>query len=262
MRGLASSSALALLLAGAVASAQTPPAPDSARRDSTAADTTLPRWRRSTHTGRPCAYQGVDMPLQLVAVELAIAPPLLLSTPSLIMCRPDEKFGPTVGFARSHVAVYGVAAENAVYDSSGAVYSGSVEALWRGAFAEVRTQHIVFPHSYSYRIVHGGYLAHPWPGLMGGLTVGYRSVPALPRHEGVEVAFPLIAGNERAWARLETSYVAGRHMTSWNGRLQGEWVLRGGPLIAGFNIEAITLPLSRTSRPAAVPIGILLGARF
>lgn len=201
----------------------------------------------------------IHPPLQPALVMLAVAPPALV----LLMDRKRKGDPPVLGFWRDHFAVH-VAGGAALAYSAGPTwaYSASLEVLTRGVYAELRSEHFRLPEYYSYRTVRVGYLVNPRPTVATGMTLGYRDARRVSGHRGVEIGLPFVAGNRRRWVRLETAYVVSTRGASWNYRWQGEWLVAGGPLYAGVNMEGKTLPLRTGSKVSSVPIALLLGVRY
>lgn len=222
--------------------AQTPPdtiPPDSTVRDSARVGPIHPPW-------------------QPALVMLAAAPPGLV----LLMNKKSKGDPPVLGFWKDHVAAHVAGGVALAYsDSNSWAYSASLEVLERGFYGELRTEHFRLPEYYSYRTIRIGYLTNPRPTVATGVTLGYRDTRRVSRHRGVEVGLPFVVGNRRRWVRLETAYVMSMRRSSWNFRWQGEWLVAGGPLYVGVNMEAKTLPLSTGSKVSSVPIAVLVGVR-
>jgi hypothetical protein len=169
---------------------------------------------------------------------------------------------PPLGFWDGRIAAH-VTGGPAFADSAGATwaYSAGVEILARGFYVEARNEHFRLPQHIEYRTVRLGYLLHPVPEAAGGITVGYRDARGVDDHEGIEVGFPFVTGGRKFWLRYEAGYVISKEMQSWNYRLQGEYVVRGGPLYIGATVEAKTLPLRTGSKVSAVPVVVVVGVR-
>jgi hypothetical protein len=175
---------------------------------------------------------------------------------------PGPEF-PPLGFWERRVAAHvssgsGVARS----DSNSFAYSAGVEILFRGIYAELRTEHFELPHRIEYRTARLGYLIHPLPEVAGGVTLGYRDARGIRGHRGMEVAFPYIMGSRTWWLRYEAAYVFSSEMVSWSYRMQAEFLVRGGPWYLGFNVEAKSLPLRVGSKVTSVPISVIAGIRY
>ena len=94
-------------------------------------------------------------------------------------------------------------------DFSGTAAAG-LEVLTHGVTVDARWEHVWIPEHLELRTARAGWLAHPRPGLMGGVVVGYRDArgPALLR--GVDFGFPfVVAVAGGGWLRAEPSYIVG-----------------------------------------------------
>jgi hypothetical protein len=169
---------------------------------------------------------------------------------------------PPLGFWERRLAVHAaVGGGVARSDSNTCAYSAGVEILLRGIYAEARTEHFLFPKHIEYRTARLGYLFHPLPEAAGGITLGYRDAQGIPAHDGLEVAFPFVTGSRTWWLRYEAAYVFSRDTPSWSYRMQAEFLIRGGPLYAGLNVEAKSLPLRTGSKVFSIPLSVIVGVR-
>jgi hypothetical protein len=179
----------------------------------------------------------------------------------LLRKEPGPEF-PPLGYWTGRVAAH-IAGGPAFADSAGETwaYSAGVEALIRGIYAEVRNEHFRLPQHIEYRTARLGYLIHPLPEIAGGVTLGYRDARGVSGHRGMEIGFPFITGSRNFWLRYDAAYVMSRKMVSWSYRMQAEYVVRGGPLYIGLNVEAKTLPLRIGSKVSSVPVAVVVGVR-
>ncbi len=179
----------------------------------------------------------------------------------LLMDTTNREF-PPLGFWAGRLAAH-VTGGPAFADSAGETwaYSAGVEILARGFYAEARNEHFRLPQHIEYRTVRLGYLLHRVPEAAGGVTIGYRDARGAHGHGGVEIGFPLITGSRNFWLRYDASYVISKETPSWNYRMQAEYVVRGGPVYIGANVEAKTLPLRNGSKVSSVPLAVVVGVR-
>jgi hypothetical protein len=147
------------------------------------------------------------------------------------------------------------------YDHTAWAHSANVEVLRHGVYAAARVENINLPTHYQYRTVRAGYLVHPKPALAGGVTLGFRSVPADRTQEGIEIAFPLFIGAPNGSMLLEPAYVISPSRVSWSYRYQGEVAIGSGPFFAGFDYEAKTLPLRWGSHITSQGMALLIGVK-
>lgn len=174
--------------------------------------------------------------------------------------------GEPSGFWRGHVAAYvtggPVFTQN---DDLGWTHTESVEALARGAYAELRLEHYyLFPQHVQYGLARVGYLARPAPTVSGGVTIGYRGVRGPPiegRQQGVEIAFPLLIDLGTRWWRFEPYYVASAQGVRWNYRIEGEWPIPGRPVVAGWRADAMSLRFRDRTRVDWFTIAAVVGIR-
>ena len=204
-------------------------AADSARTDSIPRDTT------------PRVVNPHGMQVALYA--LVFAPGAI---PALIP-KDSSRSGSSLGFADNHLAFYvtGGLASGRDGPVLGASWTGSgrIQVFLRSALLEVRVEQFQLLEHVEYRTVRAGRLFRPNKHAIGGLTLGYRSVRNLAAHEGVEIAFPLIAGDAHTWVRVESGYVVSDKQSSWNYLLQLERRVGRGPLLIGCNVELKTLEI-------------------
>ena len=243
----------AIISTGSLALAQTTPAAsDSARHDSSIADSI----RRDTVRIRNA--HGLEAALYAVV----IAPAGLMS-----IIPPDSAPVPhPLGYWDDHVSLYASGGLASGRDGPilGASWTGtgSIELLRRGVIVEARREQFQLLRHVEYRTIRAGRLWHSRARLAAGITAGYRDAPGLRRQQGVEVAFPFIAGGSRTWMRWESSYVLSNRQSSWNYRLQWEHRPRGGPLIIGCNVELDSWELRNHGELSHGSFGMLLGTTF
>ena len=172
----------------------------------------------------------------------------------------------TLGFWSDHASLYvtGGLASGRDGPILGASWTGSgnIEVVRRGTMLEVRVEHFKLHDHVEYRTVRVGRMFHTDARMVGGVTLGYRSVRNLRAHEGVEVGFPFVRGGENAWMRLESAYVMSTKQSSWNYRLQGERRVNGGPFIAGFNIELNSWELRNHGELSHGHVSLLIGTTY
>ena len=234
---------------------------DSVRRDSVARDTA----RRDTVV----RYRNPHG-MQAALYALVLAPGLLTTLPDHfgpVDTAPPPPRGPIrLGFWRDHASLsvaagYAAGSRNpplAGFESwTGAM---SVEALVGRTFLEARLEQFRVPESMQYRTVRVGRFARPYPSVVGGVTLGYRDVRGpRPRHRGVEVGFPFVAGRPDWWVRLESDYVMSLHQSTWSYRVQYERLIAGGPFFAGAGVEFKTWEIRRQGELSHSLASIVLG---
>lgn len=205
------------------------------------------------------AASPIHPPVFPAIVMAAVAPPSLL----LLRDKTPDAPVPTLGFLQDHVTAYVTGGVTYAFssDTNTWAYSAGVQILRRRLYGEVRSEYFVLPQYYYYRTLRIGYFFSPRSDLAAGVTLGYRAARRVAGHSGVEIGLPFIAGHERRWLRVETAYVVSRRAPSWNFRWQAEWLINGGPLYVGMNIEGKTLPLRPGSKVSSVPIALVLGLR-
>ena len=226
------SRALAIFIAAFVhaspLSAQTPPVRrDSVQRDSASADSV----RRDSTAATP------NHMLQVALYALVIAPAgLPWIHPKDTVEQPDS-----LGFWTDHIAVHATGGLASGRDGPilGASWTGSasLEVLSGGTVFEVRSEHLQLHEHVEYRTFRIGQMARPRARYAGGVTIGVRRVRNLPRHEGLEIAFPFVGGGQNAWLRLESAYVMSIKQSSWNYRIQYERRLGTGPFVASITAD-------------------------
>jgi len=163
---------------------------------------------------------------------------------------------------RDHASIYVAGGRGATPDDESLDHwagSASFEVLRRGFIAEARVEHFRVPEYLQYRTARVGRLSHPLPVIAGGVTIGYREVRGPRAHDGLEIGFPFIAGHRAWWMRFETAYVLSTRQSSWNYRLQSEWLLGRGPFIVGFAAELQAWEIRRRGRLSPGTLAVLLG---
>ena len=252
-RGLVLGCALTLAGGRSVDAQSTGVPKDSVQRDSVAIDSiradSIPRVTD-------------NYALPAAAIAIVAAPSLLLG----ILPKDSIRSAPALGYWNDRVSVY--ATEGLASGRRGPILgaswtgSGSVELFRRGLLVEGRVERFKLLQHVDYLTARAGRLWHPAPPLAGGITLGYRSVPHLRKHEGIEVGFPFIVGRRNAWLRFETSYVMSNRQSSWNYRAQGERRLGRTPFLVGCNAELKSWEIRRYSEASHGSFGIVLGIVF
>lgn len=246
--------ALLATLAGArMLPAQDRPTPrDSARADSS---------RRAT---RPDSTRVVQCPDCLMLIFPAAA--VWLAAPSVYLFGriAPEAPAPLTTFWTRHAALYLTGGPTATQNPDlGWTHTEGLELLAHGAYMELRGEHYyLFPQHIQYALARVGWFAHPTATASGGLTVGYRGTRGPPiegRQQGVELAFPVVIDLGSRWWRFEPYYVASLHQTTWNYRIEAEWPIPRRSELAGFRIDAMSLPIRNTTRIAWVTIAAVIG---
>jgi len=242
------------LLVSSSAFGQTPQNPkDSAAHDSAAVDSI-----RIDSTRQVKDAYG----LEAAFIALAAAPAGLAA----IIPKDSTQHPGVLGFWSDHASFYFTEGLASGRDGPilGASWtgSGSLEALRRGILLEVRVEQFKLLKHVEYHTIHVGRMFHTDGRMVGGVTLGYRSVRNLRAHEGVEVGFPFVRGGQNAWMRLESAYVMSAQQSSWNYRLQGERRVNGGPFIAGFTIELNSWELRDHGELSHGHFSLLLGTTY
>ena len=242
-----------IIATGSLALAQTTPTPsDSTRRDSSIVDSIR---RDTVRIRNPHA-------LQAALYAVVIAPAGLMS-----IIPPDSApVSNRLGYWNEHVSLYASGGLASGRDGPilGASWTGtgSIELLRRGVIVEARLEQFQLLRHVEYRTLRVGRLWHTRARLAGGIVAGFRDAPGLRRQQGVEIAFPFIAGGSRTWMRWESSYVLSNRQSSWNYRLQWEHRPRGGPLIVGCNVEPDSWELRNHGELSHGSFGMLVGTTF
>lgn len=224
--------------------AQKPPAPsDSVPRDS--------------QPQKPIGF-GCEMCLGAAvaafgAVEL-IAPPVLLLLPKLTDLAPGA-------LSDHHVSVYITGGDGARFRNGidRWAYTEDIEVFTHGIYAEVRSENFYTPGHFQFHTLRTGYLAHPKPALLGGVTLGYRTAHGALGQDALEIGLPSAVGNERGAVRFEPTYVISKEGVSWNYRLQMELYVPSRHLVTGVAFEAKPL---QQGGPYYGTMALLLGVRF
>ena len=243
---------VAIAVASPVLAQTTPASTDSTRRDTSIVDSI----RRDTVRIRDAHA------LQAALYAVVIAPAGLMS-----IIPPDSApVSNPLGYWNDHVSLYASGGLASGRDGPilGASWTGtgSIELLRRGLIVEARLEQFQLLRQVEYRTLRAGRLWHSRARLAAGIMAGYRDVPGLRRQQGVEVAFPFIAGGSRTWMRWESSYVLSNRQSSWNYRLQWEHRPRGGPLIVGCNVELDSWELRNHGELSHGSFGMLVGTTF
>ena len=182
--------------------AQAPAAP----RDSVRRDTTVLR-------GNPDAY-WLLIPMGIMGV----APASLLLVNSI---RTQQRADTGSDLPDHYVIAY-AAAGYAGHDNNtdGWGLSQDVQAFSHHAYGELRFQDLYTPAFIQVRTVTVGYLVHPVPRDIGGVTLGYRHVNRPGAPDTWEIGLPFIAGGTSGIGqiRLEPIYAVSSHGVSWNYR--------------------------------------------
>ena len=200
--------------------------------------------------------------MQAALYAIALAPSGLLP----LIAEDSSPHSDTLAYWRDHLSLY--ATEGLASGRRGPILgaswtgSGSVELLLHGAFVEARVERFKLLSHVEYRTVRVGRLWHPLPPVAGGITIGYRSVRNLRAHEGVEVAFPFIAGRNDALLRFESAYVILNRQWTWNYRLQGERRLGRTPFSVGCNVEFKSWAIRNHGELSHGSFGLVLGTVF
>jgi hypothetical protein len=134
-----------------------------------------------------------------------------------------------------------------------------VELFHRGLYAEARVEQFgLRDRNVRLRTIRVGYLAHRRNAL-GGITVGLRQPAAEGGLRGVEVALPLVMGNEEVEMRLEPLYLISSRNVSWNYRFQAELAIPRSAAFAGVRITSHAF--DGTPKESNVALGLLVGLR-
>jgi len=163
-------------LAQIVAAQASPAARDSARSDTTV----LP--------GNPDNY-ALLVPMALMVV----APASLLLLNSI---RTELRADTGSDLPDHFVIAYATAGYVGHWNSDGWGLSQDVQAFSHHAYGEVRVQDMYAPAFVQVRTFTVGYLVHPVPRYLAGVTLGYRRVnrPGVP--DGWEIGLPFIGGGK------------------------------------------------------------------
>ncbi len=252
--------AIAVLLCAPARAETQPTRRDTTARDSVSRDT-VPAdslYRRPIHSF------GMYMIFPATAVALAAA---LVAPPAfLLLARRTDTARSAPLFRENHVDVYltgGPAFTTYIKGDVPWAHSESVEALWDGAYGELRLEHFYMPEYVQYATLRAGHFVHPVPFLSGGVTVGYRSAHGVSNQSGIEIGLPLVVGGLEGWCRVETTYVLSRRVANWNFRTQGIYPIPKRPLFAGLTFEMKSLELPFRDRGQFVSTAsLLIGIRY
>jgi hypothetical protein len=138
-------------------------------------------------------------------------------------------------------------------------HSESIEILKNGIYGEVRIENLYVPDRFQFQTLRGGYLAHPKPALVGGVTLGYRRAQGDRVQNALEIGLPLVIGAPRGSFRFEPTYLISSAEISWNYRGQIEFNIPRRHLVAGLNVEGKPL---RRGDPYFGTVALLLGVRY
>lgn len=225
--------------------AQEPPAPaDSVPTDSVPPSTAVAH-----------GHGGMLFAIAAFTVVSAVAPSAFtaLTTPDTTR----RLASPT----RDHFSVY-LAAGGSLIEGQTWTYSGSVDLLKGGWYADLRVETFHLPLQFQYQSLSGGYLFRPKRGAAGGVTIGYRRASREPAQRGVMIGFPLLVDGSDGTMRLEPTYVFSPRGVNWNYRFLGELAIGESPYFWGLNVDAKSLPLERRSRLFTSAFALLFGVRL
>lgn len=233
--------------------AQDPAPHDSARVDSTRADTLRGPPDVPVHP----AWAGMFYLCALVGPVVApFAPgPFALIGPK----GPSE-----MAFVRDHEAWY---ASVGGRFSKGQTWANSVdfESVRHDVHTELLVEDYWRPQHVRYFTLRGGWLWHPKQYAAAGATLGYVHSDGDPSQRGPELGLPLYLGNDDFTARLEPTYVASPDGALWSYRVQVEGTLvPHSPFFVGAAATWKSLTLTSDSRHdfAAQAFSILVGSRL
>ena len=232
--------AAVVLIASAVARAQMPPATP----DSTSVDTSLVK---NPHMMQAALYALVLAPATLAAIM------------------PDSAVADSLPLAADHVT----------YSAGGGLATGTsgpmgdpnnsltvqLEMYRSGRLFGLRAERWLHSdrsdvHAVTFRI---GDALRPRARAIGGVTLGFRWVPEVRKHQGFELAFPLILGGMRSRWRLETAYLFSLDQMAYSYRVRYERRLGDGPLTLGFNADFEDWALRKHGRLSHQMVGVILG---
>jgi hypothetical protein len=229
-----------------VTSAQEPKAPaDSVPRDTVPSES-VPVYSR----------HGLLLPaLAAAALVLAVAP-----SAATTLATPGDTAMPGSP-TRDHVSAY-VTGGGSWIEGQTWAYSGSVEVLRNGWYAETKVETVHLPRHFQYQSLSVGYLFRPKGGVTGGATIGYRRASRDRTQSGVTLGFPMMVDGTDGTARVEPTYVFSPSGVNWNYRFLGELAIGDGPFSWGLSIDAKSFPLERHGKLFTSAIALLIGVRF
>jgi hypothetical protein len=228
-----------------IAWAQEPPA----RPDSVPTDTLPPK------SAVPPGHGGLLFAMAAFTVVSAVAPSAFTTLTTADTTR--QLGSPTKDHVSAYLTVGGSWIEGQTW-----AYSGSVEVLKRGWYAEMRVETFHLPRHFQYQSFSGGYLFRPKRGAAGGVTFGYRRASRDPAQRGVMIGFPLIVDGTDGTLRLEPTYVFSPSGVDWNYRFLAELAIGDSPFSWGLSVDAKALPLERRSKLFTSALALMLGGRL
>ena len=236
--------------------AQRPPSPpDSAARDTSAADTlTTDTIRGSPHS--------LGMYLILPAGVVAFA--LLATVPA-----PAALLGPrgdnTMGFIQDRITL-STAFGGHFHDGQTWGSSFSLEVVRRAFLLELSREEYYGSRRARYATARIGYFFHPRQAVAGGLTIGYRDATDDARTGGFEIGLPLVGEKHGSTIRLEPTYVISPVGALWNYRFQWEFAIPKTRSFAGVTMSSRSRPIGGSSDYADDPdlasFGLVVGTSF
>jgi hypothetical protein len=210
---------LSLVLVQVAAAQASPAACDSACRD-----TTVLR-------GNPDNYG-----LLVLAGLLGVAPasPLLINS-----IRTQQRADTGSDVPDHYVIAYAAAGYVGHWKSDGWGLSQDVQAFSHHAYGEVRVQDLYAPAFVQVRTLTVGYLVHPVPQDLGGVTVGYRHANRPGAADALEIGLPLIAGGKSGIGRmrLEPIYAISAHGVSWDYRWESVFFPGRSAFVVSVDVE-------------------------
>lgn len=210
---------------------------------------------------QPKQLQGPGCEMCILVVVAAFGVVMLTAPPSFMLIRQEPDSQRNLGFADDHFSVYLLGGGNWEKPGLGWVHSEGVEALKGRFYGELRIDSFDFSDlgSAQFQTIRTGYLLHPLPHLLGGVTIGYRRARGDSVQNALEIGLPLVAGAQRAWFRLNPTYLISSAGVTWNFRFQTDFPIYRTPLVLGFNVEARTL---RQGGAYFGTMAVVLGTRF
>ena len=198
-----------------------------------------------------------------VGVAMAAAAAVSLAAPSafLLLKGTQWQHSEGVGFSDDHVFGYVAGGVSGEMPGNGSVQGGELDVLNGHLYGGFRVEQYYLTKlgNYEYASLRAGYVIHPWPSALGGITIGYRRAHGDSVQNAVEIGFPLIAGRRNGWLRLEPIYLFSNRGTTWTYRGQFEWAIARTPLLAGFYLEV--KPVRQDGEYFVMP-ALVLGMRF
>lgn len=207
--------------------------------------------------GRDTTARRVGDAYGLLAVYaiMALAPPSLLLVPEVVAQQRADTDGV---LPENYLLGYETVGYAGNQDADGWGYATDIQGVAHHVYAEVRIQDWHAATHLQVRTLRTGYLWHPAPRVMGGITLGFRRAPSQHAPAPFEIGFPFIAASRRGSMRIEPVYAISAQGVDWTYRWETLFYLSKTRLVAGLDVDAKPL---QHGGPYYVTMQLLAGLR-